>query len=57
MGRYEAAEESRGNIKRTTVNKKELKEQLKKGYSEMADLNLKLAKEGLKAEQESYPKF
>jgi CopG family transcriptional regulator/antitoxin EndoAI len=34
--------------------REELKERLKKGYSQMADLNLKLAQEGLLAEKEAY---
>ncbi|MGM0502230.1 MAG: hypothetical protein ACQERJ_06840 [Bacillota bacterium] len=35
-------------------SKQQLREELKKGYSQMADLNLKLAQEGLMADKEAY---
>lgn len=35
--------------------RRELREQLKRGYREMATLNLRLAEEGLTAELESLP--
>ncbi len=40
------------------VKKKEvLKDKLKKGYSQMAELNLKLAQEGLLIDREVYHNF
>ncbi len=37
--------------------KERIKEELKKGYSQMADLNLRLAQEGFKADKEAYRSF
>ena len=55
MGRSQRVEESQGF--QTEISKKEdLKEELKQGYSKMANLNLKLAREGLLAEREAYQK-
>ncbi len=41
----------------TDEDKEKLKEMLKKGYCQMAELNLKLAQEGLVADKEAYQYF
>ncbi|GAB6138785.1 hypothetical protein [Halanaerobaculum tunisiense] len=38
-------------------NQEGLKQRLKRGYSQMADLNLKLAQEGLMADKEAYQRI
>ncbi|TDX50950.1 hypothetical protein [Orenia marismortui] len=40
-----------------TEDKEKLRERLKRGYCQMADLNLKLAQEGLPADREAYQYF
>ncbi|GAB6099925.1 hypothetical protein JCM16358_18040 [Halanaerocella petrolearia] len=37
--------------------KESLKQRLKRGYAQMADLNLKLAQEGLMADREAYQRI
>ena len=48
-------------LKRRVYSKMEdrekLRERLKKGYCQMAELNLKLAQEGLPADKEAYQNF
>lgn len=53
MGQHQVARNSQTKFP-GEISKEELKERLKRGYSQMAELNLKLAKEGLLAEKEAY---
>jgi CopG family transcriptional regulator/antitoxin EndoAI len=54
MAGGQLAEENLGNSFKLNKSKQQLREELKKGYSQMADLNLKLAQEGLVADKEAY---
>ncbi|MGM0369615.1 MAG: hypothetical protein ACQEP9_04300 [Bacillota bacterium] len=54
MAGGQLAEENLSNSFKLNKSKQELREELKKGYSQMADLNLKLAQEGLAADKEAY---
>jgi hypothetical protein len=54
MAGGQLAEENLDNSFKLNKSKQQLREELKKGYSQMADLNLKLAQEGLVADKEAY---
>ncbi|MFO7819564.1 MAG: hypothetical protein R6V17_04925 [Halanaerobacter sp.] len=54
MARGQLAEEELNNNLKLNKSKQQLREELKEGYSQMADLNLKLAEECLMADREAY---
>ena len=54
MAGGQLAEENLSSNFKLNKSKQQLREELKKGYSQMADLNLKLAQEGLMADKEAY---
>lgn len=54
MAGGQLAEENLNSNFKLNKSKQQLREELKEGYSQMADLNLKLAEEGLMAEKEAY---